>query len=836
MAAELWLSPVGVTAPDADKERSFLEWCGQKGEQVHLLRCSIAHVPTSGRSVIATEDIREGDVVVDVKDDAVLLAERSCIAADLERARLTKSAQRGGGDEEDDHHHPSSPDALLEVQALILALMAERLRGKRSPWAAYIDFFPASAKELGGMPLFWSQRQRRRLRGTAAADKTRGRLQHPADAPTRVGELWRDVALPFILEGCPKLRRMLGLGDGDDEEEEEDDGGAPAAPPSSSMASRLRAARRLYRWATAVVASYSFVLGDDRYQALVPAWDALNHVSGRRNVRLAHEHEDDEDEDGGGGGGVRGGRLRMVATRPIAKGEEVVNRYGPLSTSELLRGYGFVERGNPHAHAQVPAQFALRAAAAAAGGEGGSGGGKQRRPVSGGKRGRRQDEEGAAEEPLPPEAWAELGEEFAIGDSDAEVDLDLEEEGEEDEEEDDASCSDADSGTGEGGADDPPASEDDEEDDDKKTDPSSSPPPLPSLEQAQRRAPCWPLVFCAARALRLLPRGGAFRVPGVPEAEDDEEAGGGENEAEAAASIAPATKEEQRWLLGRLIPRSGSDSTADDEGGNDDLAESYAAARRAARQRFPDALAAFMLLCLHAAQPLPPPPAPKKRGGGGRKKKKADEEDNDDDDRPKPPPGVDAVVSHLRALARTGGQDSGRTNSALHTARALWSNGVTPQALRAACLATLAAMRRRYAGGGLERDRARAARLSELAPRRAAALLARLEEQEALEDARVELEEQQGAEGASELMARACAALWAALVRRREAAREAAAEAEAEEDEDEDDEEEEEEEHGDCGKGCHHHHHHHPANDDGKSGKKKKTGEEKGAFAFNFAV
>ena len=34
----------------------------------------------------------------------------------------------------------------------------------------------------------------------------------------------------------------------------------------------------------------------------------------------------------------------MIATRDIAKGEEVVNDYGPLSNAELLRAYGYVER------------------------------------------------------------------------------------------------------------------------------------------------------------------------------------------------------------------------------------------------------------------------------------------------------------------------------------------------------------------------------------------------------------------------------------------------------------------------------------------------------------
>ncbi len=77
----------------------------------------------------------------------------------------------------------------------------------------------------------------------------------------------------------------------------------------------------LYRWATAAVSSYSFILGDDKYQvsactqcvsslschaeagargygagcvprwlaqAMVPYWDALNHTTGAVNVRLNH--------------------------------------------------------------------------------------------------------------------------------------------------------------------------------------------------------------------------------------------------------------------------------------------------------------------------------------------------------------------------------------------------------------------------------------------------------------------------------------------------------------------------------------------------------------------
>ena len=61
----------------------------------------------------------------------------------------------------------------------------------------------------------------------------------------------------------------------------------PTLSPFSVPHSPL--ALQLYQWATAVVASYSFVLGDDQFQAMVPVWDALNHVTAKVNVKLHHD-------------------------------------------------------------------------------------------------------------------------------------------------------------------------------------------------------------------------------------------------------------------------------------------------------------------------------------------------------------------------------------------------------------------------------------------------------------------------------------------------------------------------------------------------------------------
>jgi hypothetical protein len=77
-----------------------------------------------------------------------------------------------------------------------------------------------------------------------------------------------------------------------------------------------------------------------RCQAMVPMWDALNHVPGQANVRLRHS--------------ARRGALQMVATAAVSAGNELINCYGELCNAELLRRYAFVVTGlNPHACCQV---------------------------------------------------------------------------------------------------------------------------------------------------------------------------------------------------------------------------------------------------------------------------------------------------------------------------------------------------------------------------------------------------------------------------------------------------------------------------------------------------
>ncbi|XP_072492734.1 N-lysine methyltransferase SETD6 isoform X2 [Notamacropus eugenii] len=90
---------------------------------------------------------------------------------------------------------------------------------------------------------------------------------------------------------------------------------------------------QLYRQLVAMVMAYSFqepVEEEDEKEPsppmMVPAADILNHVA-NHNANLEYSPE----------------FLRMVATQPIPKGQEIFNTYGQMANWQLVHMYGFAE-------------------------------------------------------------------------------------------------------------------------------------------------------------------------------------------------------------------------------------------------------------------------------------------------------------------------------------------------------------------------------------------------------------------------------------------------------------------------------------------------------------
>ena len=320
--------------PLNDTERAYLAWMKKKG--VKLNGVSIGRFPHTGRGCVATRDIKEGDVLVEVPEAAIITADDSVAGSALVAFGLGGEALL----------HEYSP--RLEREALVLAVMAEMSRGEESEFAPYLAALPTLRATHS--PLGWSGAELAELEGTSALNRMTSAEDESLELPSMTADHWKHVARPF-LQRNPEFARMPGAGADDDDHDDEDDDAAEEN------------ARRMYLHATALVAGFSFTLGEDddsveddaaaaaadddddsdsqvstggdTVQAMVPFWDMLNHVEPESSsVRLDH----DEDAN----------TLRMIAIRPHAKGEEVFNTYGAAGDAELLRRYGFVMRRNPH--------------------------------------------------------------------------------------------------------------------------------------------------------------------------------------------------------------------------------------------------------------------------------------------------------------------------------------------------------------------------------------------------------------------------------------------------------------------------------------------------------
>ncbi|GMH40523.1 hypothetical protein BSKO_08427 [Bryopsis sp. KO-2023] len=276
--------PSHGTQPDPS-QASFFAW--MRESKIRCPKCGIKIFEETGRGVVALEPIREGEIVVEVPDDFVLWEETSMISSYLREKGLVREEGR-----------------LPEFLGLVVAVMHEKYLGDQSRWGPYMDFLPDSVDDL---PFAWSERELESLVGTSVLDKMDPPWERcDLEPPCQVDFWYDEIVKPFA-----RRERNIGF---------------------------PRGARRkkLYLWATGVVSSYAFTLGDEKLLGIVPMWDMLNHVSGKCNVRLNHCEER--------------GVLQMIASQNIAEGSEVINSFGALSNSELLRFYGFVE---PHVNPPI---------------------------------------------------------------------------------------------------------------------------------------------------------------------------------------------------------------------------------------------------------------------------------------------------------------------------------------------------------------------------------------------------------------------------------------------------------------------------------------------------
>lgn len=178
-------------------------------------------------------------------------------------------------------------------QALTLLIMSETSAGPSSSWTPYFAVLPAALDSL----VFWTTDELAELQASSVLQKI-GRH----DAEVVYQEAAAKLGLPVNMELFHRTASIIMAYAFDIPSEDNDDEGSAEdglVPDQDEESTTL---------------------------AMIPLADMLNSDAGRNNARLSCDKEE----------------LEMRTIKPIRKGEEIFNDYGPLPSSDLLRKYGYV--------------------------------------------------------------------------------------------------------------------------------------------------------------------------------------------------------------------------------------------------------------------------------------------------------------------------------------------------------------------------------------------------------------------------------------------------------------------------------------------------------------
>ncbi|CAL1537075.1 unnamed protein product [Lymnaea stagnalis] len=278
-----------------DKLKTFTAWCASN-------KFNISRKVQVGREgscaqygMTAVEDIPEGYCLFQVPRTSLLMPHNTNIAGLIEQEK-------------------SKLAATNQWVPLLISLLHEE-NNPTSKWRPYLDLFPDF--ETLDLPMFWERSDiEKLLRGTGVDLAVERDLKMIRDDYNKLvlpffdrhsdeiskGQMDLDYfkkMVAFVMSYSftePRHRRTKNSensnsGDSGEEESDSDDDEPSMLPPM-----------------------------------MVPLADTLNHIT-HNNAKLTFGKE----------------ALKMVAARPIKKGEEIFNTYGQVSNLHLMHMYGFAE-------------------------------------------------------------------------------------------------------------------------------------------------------------------------------------------------------------------------------------------------------------------------------------------------------------------------------------------------------------------------------------------------------------------------------------------------------------------------------------------------------------
>ncbi|KAF2484775.1 hypothetical protein BDY17DRAFT_237332, partial [Neohortaea acidophila] len=265
----------------------FLSWLTENGTSVSpkIELADLRH-RNAGRGVIAKDDIEEDEELFSVPRSTILTSGTSDLPSDIRAA--------------------SPDDPWL---SLILAMIYEYQHGAESRWKPYFDVLPTQFNTL----MYWTDDELELLQGSAVVSKI---------GKDKATETFRTTILPIIRQyeanfACTHLSdgHLLDL--------------------CHRMGSSIMAYAFDLESSTNTTSTRNEEDGweedsdtEDTLlpKGMVPLADMLNADADRNNAKLFYEDDN----------------VVMKTIKPVRKGEELFNDYGPLPRADVLRRYGYI--------------------------------------------------------------------------------------------------------------------------------------------------------------------------------------------------------------------------------------------------------------------------------------------------------------------------------------------------------------------------------------------------------------------------------------------------------------------------------------------------------------
>ncbi|KAK3984428.1 hypothetical protein QBC44DRAFT_336988 [Cladorrhinum sp. PSN332] len=294
-----------------DGSQTFLNWFESLPGATFHKDISIEDLrrQNAGRGIIAKADIPADTILFTIPRKSILCAATSPLKDLIPEIFDLDNVDHFDSDEDSDEEKPGTDQNSWTL--LILIMIYEHLRGPSSSWHSYLSILPATFNT----PMFWNPTELSELQASALINKV-GKTEADSMISSKILPVIRSHTSVFFPSDI--------------------------TPLNDSQLTQLA-----HRMGSTIMA-YAFDLESDettineslqndedeeweedrdetKMLGMVPMADLLN-ADAEFNAHINHSAD----------------FLTAVSLRPISAGEEILNFYGPLSSAELLRRYGYV--------------------------------------------------------------------------------------------------------------------------------------------------------------------------------------------------------------------------------------------------------------------------------------------------------------------------------------------------------------------------------------------------------------------------------------------------------------------------------------------------------------